>query len=414
MKLNKKVKKILIIIFAVLFIAYLVKELPKYRWGYFVKGPDMNYPRRYYYNSIKVNDNEILVLGHKRVPSLKTLSSLTPQERVLYYDTPNEIYNSELNQFNVLDMNFGGDIYYEPEGVLLSENKVLLTNVCKTSKIGKDALIDCYNNYSMAIWDVKTNKYSFIKNPFKRSRMFVEPINQNEVLVLGGWPVIGKYLPDVTYEDRLKEKVKSNDIVVFNLQTGETKKIATLTPENDTIEGVVRVNQNELLIITSARSVYLLNLSSDTCKFLPDVLRTNVSGFVKLSENRFTTQTAYHDKDFGELMLHVLEDNEIVPIEKINVEKVAGRNIVPINDEVIILTNGHKRDMLGNYYPATSVEIIDLKTKRGFSGGVLLCAPVSSDIIKMKGKIVYIGCANKNFIINGPNQMSTMFIINKK
>lgn len=154
-KLKKKIT-ILISIIIIFSVFALIKELPKYRFGYFVKGPEMRY-NHYGANVLKLDNGNILILGYNKKTNL-------PSEPLEFKEIPSEIYDYKENKF--YDLKLPNTIKYLPKGITLPGNKLLLTYVCNSTdnpnKIKykpRYSYTDKYDFYShMAVIDLNTNK----------------------------------------------------------------------------------------------------------------------------------------------------------------------------------------------------------------------------------------------------------------
>ena len=115
----------------------------RHPYGYFVKGPSMNYEHSEAASMLELGNGNILILGENLPDS----------------NIPSEIYDIKKNKFIISDLINDKDIYYYPVGILLDDNKLLLTYVNNTGNAEDKKTYFYPKKYNlMAIVNLDTHK----------------------------------------------------------------------------------------------------------------------------------------------------------------------------------------------------------------------------------------------------------------
>lgn len=364
--------KIVIGIVCLLIVSYVIGlQVNKYRFGYFIKGPQMKYEHERPISIIALNDNEILILGHSRPDVSEILSThynfgeqaiLEDEFYKKYHNIPSEIYNFKTNEF----MNFPlkKDVFYEPEGIVLDKNNVLLTRVCKTDKQNKDAIIDCYNNMLIAIYNFKTNNYSFKKNLIKRKDMYIDLIEEDKILIIGGNHISalwGDFIPDDILKQDKSRKLNAN-ILEYDLKNNIVKSI-------DIIPANIKINKNNIIklknkvyVFSYEQSVYKLDLATlDLKKMITLKSKKEITSLCKITEDKIAFINS------NKIFIYNIKNNEIeiemlLPIQRKN------QKITSISNNILLITGGLQMCFPSNYCNAKETEFLNIKNKKIYRG----------------------------------------------
>lgn len=370
-KRKLKIAGITGIIIAIILLVFIGTQVNKYRFGYFVKGPQMKYEHEEPTAIITLNDNEILILGHNRPDVSEILSThynfgkqtkLEKEFYKKYHNIPSEIYNFKTNEFKNFPLN--QEVFYEPEGIALDKNKILLTNVCKTNKHNKDATIDCYKNMLIAIYNFKTNSYSFKKNLVKRKHMYIDIINEDKILIIGGHHISAlwfEFVPNEILKQDKSQKI-NEAILEYDLKNNTVKSI-------DIIPANIKINKNNIIklknkvyIFSYDQSIYKLDLATlNLKKMLTLQSKKEITSLSKLPEDKI----AFINNN--KIFIYNIKNNEIeiemlLPIQRKN------QKITPISNDILLITGGVKICFPSNYCNAKETEFLDLKNKKIYKG----------------------------------------------
>ena len=155
---------------AVVWLIFFIKDIPKYRFGYFVEGPELKYQHSWA-DVLKLEDGNVLVLGANQhewpnEEDLKKMGHIGPSVSIkdmIVKETLSELYIANENKF--VDFKVPNDILYQPKGMLLKNNKLLLTfaydpndkNI-KYTEYAKMKRTAPFPYDSLALIDLKTKK----------------------------------------------------------------------------------------------------------------------------------------------------------------------------------------------------------------------------------------------------------------
>ena len=355
-------KKILGIIGLIFFSSLAVYGATKDYFGAFAEGISLKYDHQEPLSIIKLEENKILILGHSRpnyteniLKHYKFSNSSNFKNKFLknYQNTPSEIYHTQTDTFSEISLN---SFYYEPEGMALDKNRILLTMVCNTDKENQEAVNDCYKNMQMAIYNTETNKYSFIENKIKRKNMFMDVIAEDKILIIGGFPVSGFGYSSIPANLINSDKsIKFKDqILEYDLKNNSIKEI-NLIPQNFRLssENIIKMHNN-IYVFLYENSIYKLDLNKNKLNKLITINSSNkVSSLSQISKEKFAF--------INENKVHIYN----ICSEKVEKEiklllKRQHPIITPVKDNFLLITGGEEYCFPSNLCLAAGTEFIDL------------------------------------------------------
>ena len=151
----KKVFIGIIGLIAIIWLIFFIKDIPKYRFGYFVEGKTLKFNEYRNTDILKLENGNILILG----------SNINGKY------TPSELYDVRKNKTHLIFL--PQDIYYWGNGFLLKNNRLLLTNVYNQNKHEYRAK-KAYPYDSMAVVDL--NSLTIEKIIKKKINEIYEPL----------------------------------------------------------------------------------------------------------------------------------------------------------------------------------------------------------------------------------------------
>lgn len=253
-KFKRKISIAAILFIILLICCFLPKIVQRTnRFGYFVSGPRLFYNHYISQNNglVRLDDGNILILGTNNEHSKKNELSI---EYI-----PFELYDVVQNKIKIIDFKIDKNLLYRPEGILLKNNKLLLTAVGdknnpiyptssfkRNEKIkyietgiidgSKESKLVPFNN--MAIVDLNTKEVEKIipKKLEQKFRKNIEPgiklqlVNESKAISLLG-----------------------NFVEVFDLEKGTSKIIPF--DYNYKIDTLIKTNSGILLIGINAATL---------------------------------------------------------------------------------------------------------------------------------------------------------------
>ncbi len=107
---------------AVVWLIFFIKDIPKYRFGCFVEGPELKYEHRDA-DILKLENGNVLILG-QNAHSCPTQEAC--KDNIMpVVEVPSEIYNAKTNKIE--ELRLPNNIRYQAKGILLKNNRLLLT-----------------------------------------------------------------------------------------------------------------------------------------------------------------------------------------------------------------------------------------------------------------------------------------------
>lgn len=293
---------LILIIFCILSAFFLIKEIPKYRFGYFVKGPTMAY--NHSAKPIKLDNGDILFLGQ-----YNKCSSFSDKSTYI----PSEIYDYKNNKFQILDT--PKNIRYTSEGFLLKNNKLFLTQVYDPNNIitypHTEPLLDCRLFNQMAILDLKTmnieklipKKINKVDKTYINSVLFAL-LNNNKILMIKAEDKKFIEIYDISKNSsKLLKNIRTNisseseiisydknKALIFNTD-GSVEEYDDAKEEINCIGKIIKRKNFVLQIINEHEIMILGGKKTEGAKSIPEIeiydTNTNTSRIVgKLLDNR--------------------------------------------------------------------------------------------------------------------------------
>ena len=159
----KKVIIGIIGLIVLLWLIFFIKDIARYRFGYFVEGPELKYEHRDA-DVLKLENGNVLILGQN------AHSCPTPEackDNIMpVVEIPSEIYNAKTNKIE--ELRLPNNIRYQAKGILLKNNRLLLTyaydpsdkSYPKVKRVGETIkdIKPPYLYYSMAVINLDNMK----------------------------------------------------------------------------------------------------------------------------------------------------------------------------------------------------------------------------------------------------------------
>jgi len=357
--LLKKNRISVIVIFIILLVAYPIGcQIMKYRFGYFIDGPDMLYEHDG--DVLRLDDGNILILGSNRHESpYKDRWSMSDLKIM---ETPSEIYNVSENKFEKFDM--PTNIVYWPYGILLKNNKLLLTfaydpngSIKYTEYSTNGRRVAPFPYDSMAIVDLKTRKVE--KMCRKKINLKNEPFRSiSKFTLLGN----GKVLI-IDFNTNLAE--------IYNPETN-TSKLLDVKIDKFAYSSVVAYGDNKALIFGDTKklvgnlkdTVEEYDDTTETIKVVGEVLKRSQGEVVKVSSDKVIIMGGSKHENEQKVEIYDMQSNEVKFEPKMHTLRSFGGSSTsfigaPLNDRYFLITGGIHRRFLGYSYEE-SAEMLDL------------------------------------------------------
>lgn len=254
----KKVIIGIIGLIVLLWLIFFIKDIPKYRFGYFVEGPELKYEHRDA-DVLKLENGNVLILGQN------AHSCPTPEackDNIMpVVEVPSEIYNAKTNKIE--ELRLPNNIRYQAKGILLKNNRLLLTQAHVTSK-NKIHYSESLNPYNvMLIINIKTMQVEKIiekKNASSFTSNFTL-LDENNLLVVD-----------------LLNKIWE----IYNLNTGESRFLENINIDCQTI---IPKEQGKALIFNHTGNVYEYNNKNKEIKIVGNVFKRGFAIIKKINDN---------------------------------------------------------------------------------------------------------------------------------
>ena len=319
----KKVFIGIIGLIAIIWLIFFIKDIPKYRFGYFVEGPELKYEHKDA-DVLKLENGNVLVLGANQhewpnQEENKKTGYIGPSVSIkdmIVKETPSELYIVDENKF--VDFKMPHNILYQPKGMLLKNNKLLLTfayhpndKSIKYTEYGRIKRTAPFPYDSMAIIDLKTGQVEKIarkkintnKEPYIDSTVFgllengkVVIIDTNNDFIVEVYnpdsnisEIVGKF-DNLGHLSRAVAIPKGKDsllifgifyslnteiggVLEYNDSTKTVKLVGkTLKQENPIVK---RISNNEILIIGKEDKFEIYNTDTNTSKIVAKISKKN-------------------------------------------------------------------------------------------------------------------------------------------
>lgn len=341
------------IIITIILIIFIGTQVNKYKFGYFIKGPQMKYEHDG--DILKLEDGNILILGSNSHKSPYKNRWSINDLKIL--ETPSELYNVLENKFE--EFYLPANIAYWSNGILLKNNKLLLTfaydpkSPIKYTEYATSKKRTAPFPYdSMAIVDLKTRKVE--KMYRKKINLKYEPRQKSTQFTLLG---NGKVLI-IDFKNKAAE--------IYNPETN-TSKLLNIKIDKEANSVVVAKGKDKALIfgateLTGSERFKLNYFSNDTVEEYNDstetlkpvgqtILRRSYPTITQLTNNKIliTAGQIYSQgidyTDVREIELYDIENNTskiIVQMKEQRTNFVLTPNFAssPLNEHYILITGG--------------------------------------------------------------------------
>ncbi len=356
-----------LVLIAIIWLIFFIKDIPKYRFGYFIEGPELKYEHRGA-DVLKLENGNVLILG-QNAHSCPTQESC--KDNIMpVVEVPSEIYNAKTNKIE--ELRLPNNIRYQAKGILLKNNKLLLTHA----------------------YDPSDKSYPKVKKVGELTKDIKPPYLYDSMAVVN--------LNTVKVERVLKKKINQKHIPDYkwtNFTLLENNKILIIDFPNNTME-IYNLENNTSKISPNTK----INKEFGSVVITKDKNKALIFGPTKLPYDKYT------DLEYGELD-DVLEYNDETEI--INpVGKVMRRDfplIKKINNNKLLIMGGDfkgKWDLreieIYNLNNNNSEVIAKLKQERNFE--------ITTQASSFNGALI----DDKYFLIAGGSFGGKPFEITKK
>jgi len=284
MKSNPIYRKILFIV-SILVVSFLVLSICIYKYinnfGFVKEGSDISVTNYHgQLSAFKLNDNEVFFLGSNR-PECPTERGACWIYNMPITETPSEIYNVKNGSHKIIHL--PDNILYQPKGLLLNDDNLLLVNAAKTKKLPKDNIGIKGTDFSiyktLILIDLKSNK--IIQTYDKKINKKYEPNQQYTSYTLLN---NGKILI-IDFENKIAEiyNPKQNDSIIVDFPYNKNKKNVVLPykQEQALIFGQTKNNYDD------SDTVIIYDDKNKTFKEFGHTYRRSNPYIISLDENKY-------------------------------------------------------------------------------------------------------------------------------
>lgn len=249
--------KFFLLFFLILLLSFvLFNNISKSKYGHFIKGTNLKYDHYQGYNNVfKLDNNNIFILGENGIPS--------------------ELYDIKTN--TIKEISFPENLFYWSDGILLKNNRLLLTNAYILNSNKKNipyGSIVIFNLNNMKIEKVIKKQVNITNEPKRLTTAYL--LNDNEIFMYqygkieiinidSGSSIImndvnlpdGKIIPIKDNKILIfagsntegKKKFIYNSIYEFDISTKNIKKINEIVPRDYPL--IKKISDNEVIILGS-------------------------------------------------------------------------------------------------------------------------------------------------------------------
>lgn len=350
-------------IIGLIWLVLFIKDIPKYRFGYFVEGPKLRYNEYRNTDILKLEDGKILILG----------SNIDGKY------VPSELYDTETNKTKLLFL--PNSINYWGKGILLKNNKLLLTHAYSPNNL-EYKFKKAYPYDSMAIVNLDT--------------MVIERIIKKEINKTYEPLIFANYSNIVTLNDN---KIfifdnKNRAIEIYDLETNSSKLLTNIPLNMNGYIAIVPTKNNKILLFGENNlskekeqninygvldNVYEYDDATSAIKSVGKVMRRWSPIVKKINSNKILIMSGQVYLPAGkvtkvkEIEIYDIDTNSSKIVANINIERC---NIIPESsgfngtnfgkDKFLIIGGLCDIDSLykatTNSDPTRQSEILDLKT----------------------------------------------------
>ena len=385
----------LIGIIGLIWLVLFIKDISKYRFGYFVEGPELKYEHRGA-DVLKLENGNVLILGQNAhyCPTREACKD----DIMPVVEIPSEIYNVKTNKIE--ELRLPNNIRYQAKGILLKNNRLLLTYAYdpsdngypKVKKVGEFIKDDKppYLYDSVAIVNLDTLK--------------VEKIIKKQINKIKGYDpnwYFGENFTFLSNDNVLMIDFNNEATEVFDIQKGNTKLVNIEIPTSIHSAVIVK-DKNKVLIFgennlkkeakqnaqpSNMDNVYEYDIVTEKLKPVGKVLRRNKTTVKRINKDEIMIiggETDIPEQEFN------VRNIEIYNISK-NISKMVGKLIKTratyrthtdkivfekINNKYILIVGGHKPNYSFDTFLVTT-EIFDLENNKTYIGPNMLYYPVA-------------------------------------
>ena len=278
---NKYIFILIIVLLFLIYVSLLLRDIQKQKYGHFVKGANLKYSHYQGYNNVfRLDNNNIFILGENGIPS--------------------ELYDIKTN--TVQEIHFPDNLFYRSDGILLDNNRLLLSN----------AHIINENDYRKS--EIIPYGYIVIVN---LNNMIIEKIIQKQKNAEKG--LTTAYLLN---NNRVLLH-KYNQIEIVDITNGTTRILKNVQIPN--LFKIIPIEGNKVLIFANAN----LESKSAICDSIYelDILTENLKKINEITPREFPLIKKISDEEIVILGSHFKKDNnkiiEIYDIKNNKIEVVA-------------------------------------------------------------------------------------------
>ncbi len=377
-------------IIGLIWLILFIKDIPRYRFGYFVEGPELKYEHRGA-DVLKLENGNVLILGQNShfCPTQDSCKdNIMPVVEV-----PSEIYNTKANKIE--ELRLPNNIRYQAKGILLKNNRLLLTHAYdpsdnrypKTKKVGeltKD-IKPPYLYDSMAIVNLDTLK--------------VEGIIKKQINKIKGYDpnwYFGENFTFLSNSNVLMIDFDNAAIEVFDIQK-ENSKLVNIEIPTSIYSTVIAKDKNKVLIFGENNlknktkqnaqpgnmdNVYEYDIVTEKLKPAGKVLRRDNTTAIKINNNEILIVGSAEVNTAKEIEIYNIQNKSSKIIGELKETRVSFRaetdklSINKINNNIFLVAGGHRPNYTFDIFLKTA-EIIDLNTNIISGGPNLKYIPVA-------------------------------------
>lgn len=369
-KKSKVFKYLTIALFIIIVFIFTLINISKYRFGYFIKGPIMQYTHNKS-DIITLNDGNILVFGTNeyRISKNTQIAKLVRQ-------IPFEIYNPDENKF--INYKFPIDFAYLPKGLLLNDNKLLLTFVYDYKKTNVN-----FPYSSMAIVNLETKKFENIIQK-KINKQYKPNLGNTSFTLLNNGEIL-----IIDFENQISEiyNYKNNSSKVLNIKVNKQYG-----------SKVIAHDKNKALIFDNSGNVQEFDASTLKLKVLGKysgrengiLKRINSNEILLLGGNEYPFSFTVPSDNGQEIEIYNTKTNTSKVICKLQKKrnydyrnKISSFALAPINNRYYLISGGQAGSPTWSFH-LKSTEILDLKNNKTIKGPNMKSAHFNHKMIPLK------------------------------
>ena len=299
--ISKKIIFLSIIVLIGLFYTLnFIKEIPNYKFGYITESKALKYNRYQLHRYIfELNDGNILLLGRNMPSSYPGISDCKYCVNAKFI--PSEIYNIKTN--TIKEITFPSNIYYIGNGILLKNNKLLLTHAYEFNKPEyKENRAYPYDSIAVINLDNMTVE-KVIKKELNKT---YKPFPNSFALLFGNNKVL------------LSQDVKRE---VIDLNNNTSKILKDFDLPHKSFNAIIPSKDEKLLLFNRTYKndgefdyVYEYDYLTETIKRVGKVMKRNNDFTKKISDDKIVILGGRHPeqnfKRYNEIEIYDINTNE--------------------------------------------------------------------------------------------------------